>query len=127
SASILGFRIGFPLTKTLFGELSSGLILAGVNDAVVGAIAGALQWLVLRGRVGRAGWWVLASTLAWMLSTVLDELGALAAGEEFVADLLRVILGAALSGAGMVWLLRQAAPGAQADAGETAHIRRTQA
>ena len=126
-ASILGFMIGFPLTKTLLGELSSGLVVAGVEGAVVGAIVGALQWLVLRGRVAHAGWWVLASTLAWMLSVVLGELGGLAAGVDFVADLLRVILGAALSGAGMVWLLRQAAPGAHHDAAEAPQIRRTQA
>src|SRR5262249_11185080 len=91
---IVGFMIRFPLTKTLFGELSSGLVVAGVEGAVVGATVGALQWLVLRGRVAHARWWVLASTLAWMVSAVLGEVGALAAGEDFVADLLRVILGA---------------------------------
>jgi len=112
AASILGFTLGFPLTKTLFGELSSGLGIAGVEGAIVGAIVGAMEWLVLRGRVTRAGWWVLASTLAWALSTVLGEVGALAAGEDFVADLLRVILGAALTGVGMLWLLRRAASGA---------------
>ena len=126
-ASIVGFAIGFPLTKTLFGELSSGLVVAGGAGAVVGAIAGALQWLVLRGRVGRAGWWVLASALAWMVSAVLGEVGALAADEDFVADLLRVILGAALTGVGMVWLLRQTASGAHADAAETAQTGGTQA
>jgi hypothetical protein len=127
AASIVGFMIGFPLTKTLLGELSSGLVVAGVEGAVVGAIVGALQWLVLRGRVAHAGWWMLASTLAWMLSVVLGELGALAAGEDFVADLLRVILGAALSGAGMVWLLRQTASGAEVYAAEIAQTAGTQA
>jgi hypothetical protein len=117
-ASIVGFTIAFPLTKTLFGELSHGLLVAGGAGGVVGAIVGALQWLVLRGRVGRTGWWVLASTLAWAFSALLGEVGALAAGEDFVADLLRVILGAALSGVGMVWLLRQTASGAQVYAAE---------
>ena len=126
-ASIVGFAIGFPLTKTLFGELSSGLLVAGGAGAVVGAIAGALQWLVLRGQVVRAGWWVLASALAWMVSAVLGDVGALAAGVDFVADLLRVILGAALTGVGMVWLLRQTASGAHADAAETTQTRGTQA
>jgi hypothetical protein len=125
-ASIVGFMIGFPLTKTLFGALSSGLIVAGGAGGVVGAIVGALQWLVLRGRVGRAGWWVLASTLAWMVSAVLGGVGALAAGVDVVADLLRVILDAALTGVGMVWLLRQTAPGAHADAGETTQTHVTQ-
>ena len=124
-ASIVGFAIGFPLTKTLFGELSSGLLVAGGAGAVVGAIAGALQWLVLRGQVVRAGWWVLASALAWMVSAVLGDVGALAAGVDFVADLLRVILGAALSGVGMVWLLRQTASGAQVYAAETTQARGT--
>jgi hypothetical protein len=122
-ASIVGFMIGFPLTKTLFGELSSGLVVAGVAGAVVGAIVGTLQWCVLRGRVAHAGWWVLASTLAWAFSALLGEVGALAADEDFVADLLRVILGAALSGAGMVWLLRQTVPSAYADATETTQTR----
>jgi hypothetical protein len=123
----VGFTIVFPLTKTLFGELSSGLAVAGGAGAVVGAIVGALQWLVLRGRVARAGWWVLASTLAWMFSTVLGEVAGLAAGEDFVADLLRVILGAALSGVGMVWLLGQTAPGAHTDTAETTQTRGSQA
>jgi hypothetical protein len=35
---------------------------------------------------------VLASTLAWAFSALLGEVGALAAGVDFVADLLRVIL-----------------------------------
>jgi len=122
-ASIVGFMIGFPLTKTLFGELSSGLVVAGGAGAVVGAIVGALQWCVLRGRVGRAGWWVLASALAWMVSALLGEVGALAAGVDVVADLLRVILGAALSGAGMVWLLRQTVPSTHADTAETTQTR----
>jgi hypothetical protein len=111
-ASIVGFTISFPLTRMLFGELSSGLVVAGSAGAVVGAITGGLQWLVLRGRVASSGWWVLASSVAWMISAVLGELGALAAGVDFVADLLRVVLGAALTGVGMLWLLRKAASGA---------------
>jgi hypothetical protein len=120
AASIVGFAIGFPLAKTLFGALSTGLLVAGSAGAVVGAIVGIPQWWVLRGRVTGAGWWVLASVVAWMLSAILGQLGAMAAGEDFVADLLRVILGAALTGAGMVWLLRQTVPSTRTDAAEMA-------
>lgn len=34
--------------------------------ALGGAIIGAAQWLVLRGRIKRAGWWVLATAGGWM-------------------------------------------------------------
>jgi hypothetical protein len=34
--------------------------------AVAGAVAGTLQWVVLRRWVPRAGWWVLASSISWV-------------------------------------------------------------
>ncbi len=37
------------------------------GTGIVGTVAGLLQWLVLRGQVPRAGWWVLASTVGWVL------------------------------------------------------------
>jgi hypothetical protein len=36
--------------------------------ALIGALIGLLQWLVLRGRVSGAGWWVLGSILGWACS-----------------------------------------------------------
>jgi hypothetical protein len=42
-----------------------------VSIAVAGALAGAVQWLVLRLWVTRAGWWVLASTISWVAATYL--------------------------------------------------------
>jgi hypothetical protein len=40
-----------------------------VAIAVAGAVAGAMQWLVLRLWVSRAGWWVLASSIGWVAAT----------------------------------------------------------
>jgi hypothetical protein len=34
--------------------------------ALAGAIVGAAQWLVLRGQIQRAGWWILATAGGWM-------------------------------------------------------------
>ena len=79
--------------------------------ALGGAVTGTLQWLVLRGQVSRAGWWVLASTVGWGLGVTVarafpwgvdtaDAVGALV--------VTGAILGA-LTGGALVWLLRQPA------------------
>ena len=72
----VGFIISFVLGSiivegTYGGEFSVlGSILSGlIGGAAAGAVVGILQWLVLRRRVSRAGWWVLAScaglAVAW--------------------------------------------------------------
>lgn len=53
-----GFAIGFAI-----GGATSGIVSQSVFGAVVGASVGALQWLVLRRQVSRAGWWILATAL----------------------------------------------------------------
>ncbi|MCJ7668464.1 MAG: hypothetical protein MUP04_09355 [Anaerolineae bacterium] len=58
---------------------------------VGGAMAGLMQWFVLRRQVSRAGWWVLASTVGWAVSSY------------------GVVLGA-VTGIAVVWLLRQPIP-----------------
>jgi hypothetical protein len=78
-----------------------------VVGALGGAVAGILQWLVLRRQVSRAGWWVLASTVGWGLSMAV--LGAL-----FYVELVGLLVGGAVLGAvtggALVWLLRQPVP-----------------
>jgi hypothetical protein len=37
--------------------------------AVAGAVAGAIQWLVLRRWVSHAGWWVVSSSISWVAAT----------------------------------------------------------
>jgi hypothetical protein len=76
--------------------------------ALGGAVTGILQWLVLRGKVSRAGWWVLASIVGWALGIALWDSGW-DAGTEYETFLMvgsRVVLGAVTGGA-LVWLLRQ--------------------
>ncbi len=34
--------------------------------ALAGAIVGGAQWIILRGQIQRAGWWVLATAAGWM-------------------------------------------------------------
>ncbi len=66
-ASIMGFGMGAVLGLAV----AYGLFYREGFDAtqgitlgiVMGAIGGSLQWVVLREKVARAGWWVLASAL----------------------------------------------------------------
>ncbi len=91
-----------------FGALMSftGVVAMG------GAVAGTLQWLVLRGQVSRAGWWVLASTVGWGL--VGAVLGAFPWGvgdtDALVALAVTGAVLGAVTGGALVWLLRQPVP-----------------
>ncbi len=85
-----------PLLNGLLGLLSFGLAL------------GVLQWLVLRGRVQQAGWWILISVAGWLL--VLAVTGAAYLSGLYVEpfDMLSAFLfPTAISGAGMAWLLER--------------------
>lgn len=49
--------------------------LAAVMGLVLGPILGVPQWLVLRRHLPKAGWWVLANALAWMVGMVIVFVG----------------------------------------------------
>jgi hypothetical protein len=57
------------------------------SAALAGAVIGLAQWLVLRRRVPRAGWWVLASALGWGFLRLI-------AGEVFTSLVALLIIGA---------------------------------
>ena len=97
-------------------DLGSFAALLGYTLVVAlgGAVTGILQWLVLRGQVSRAGWWVLASTVGWGLSmAVVGAFSVVAAvpgsGLLFGLPVGGAVLGAVTGGA-LIWLLRQPVP-----------------
>jgi hypothetical protein len=59
------------------GEMSDLLVyaLAAGLGLVAGSILGAPQWLALRRHLPKAGWWVPANALAWMLGMVVVFIG----------------------------------------------------
>ena len=105
---------GFPEEM---GGMSSFTNVLGqaVVPALGGAVMGTLQWLILRGKVSRAGWWVLASTVGWALGVTVAEIIPWGVEEMEILSSLVVtgtVLGA-VTGAALVWLLRQPVPEAQ--------------
>ncbi len=70
--------------------------------SVFGTAVGVLQWLVLRRHLARSGWWVLASTVGWVVGMPLgDIVGPPGLGAAY----------GAITGTALVWLLRQGPPG----------------
>ncbi|MCP5035396.1 MAG: hypothetical protein GY939_26655, partial [Actinomycetia bacterium] len=69
-----------------------------VGTGSYGLAVGVLQWLVLKPQVPRAGWWVLASTVGWLLGVPAGE----AVGWNGLGAVHGIITGAVL-----VLLLRQ--------------------
>jgi hypothetical protein len=114
AAAGYGIMQGVPFVLSL--SLSFGLLLRFTGVAALGgAVTGILQWLVLRGKVSRAGWWVLASTVGWGLCMAVMVAGMEAVGAVY-GSLRMVGSGAvlgAVTGGALVWLLRQPVPEAQ--------------
>ena len=88
-----------------------GLVVQGfVHGAIVGAMLGVAQWLVLRSRVERAGRWMLISTVSWsvagaIMHLLLDVLFASANVHGPFDILIASTLAALFSGLGLQRLL----------------------
>ena len=110
-ASIIGF-----VTGALLGmSVAYGLFDRDVFDAtigitagiVMGATGGCVQWVVLREKVARAGWWVLASTLGFAIT--LGTLGFIGINENYVMAGIQFAAVFGITGGVLQWLiLRQA-------------------
>ncbi len=81
-ASSVGLTVGFAviagLSETL-GEVTDKPPVAAIG-AAIGISIGIAQWLVLRARVARSGWWILASAGGFAVA-----FGAIGSVEEVVA------------------------------------------
>jgi hypothetical protein len=115
-AAILGYALVFLAGTSLFPGGNAvtlgfaGQVLLGLGlGAAVSLPSGLLQWwLVLRGQVAQAGWWVVASLLSWAIGFALSfALRAFLGGLFFIIG---VAVALALTGLAMVWLLRRPSP-----------------
>jgi hypothetical protein len=90
--------------------------LAAVMGFVLGSILGVPQWLVLRRHLPKAGWWVLANALAWMVGMVIVFVGInfIPSGGSTISASLMLLLFLFVAGASvgavhglvLIWLLR---------------------
>ena len=97
-ASLMAVALG-ALTAWVIGlfDPEFGLV---VGVGAYGTLTGMLHWLVLRRQLRQAGWWVLASTVGWLLAIPIGDM----AGPPGWA-----VYGA-LTGAVLIWLLRRGLP-----------------
>src|SRR6266581_5361362 len=101
------------------GEMSDLMIytLAAAMGVALGTILGAAQWLALRRHLPKAGWWMPANALAWMLGMVVVFIGTSFIPAEGITVPVALILllfvvaaGAvvgAVNGLVLIWLLHQ--------------------
>ena len=68
--SIVGFGIGLAVSEAAFGA-DPGLAGRALTGLIIGAAAGAAQWLVLRRRFAQAQWWLLAMIPAWIVGWLI--------------------------------------------------------
>ena len=101
--------------------------MAGVLVGIVfGLGSGMLQWLILRRKVPRAGWWLMANLLGSLVGTIAFPI-AVAISETGNWSLAIIVFGmgfgagyGAITGAALLWLLRQS-PSGDVEGLATAH------
>lgn len=97
--SAAALAIGYPLGQTVQAAftLQLGLPMIGYWSAITvfGLSLGLAQWVVFRGRVRRAGLWILCSLAGWLASGALWLTNG-SAGIEY----------GAIAGLGLAWLAR---------------------
>ena len=80
-ASTLGGAMGFAVAAVALWAIGGGSAvrssLAPVGIfAVIGGVAGIMQWLLLRDHIPQAGWWVVASAVGWALAGAVSDTGS---------------------------------------------------
>jgi hypothetical protein len=114
-ASGVGALVGFLILGVGLAGADTGRGLLFISDRYAvdaaalcaGAVAGATQWLVLRQWVGRAGWWVLASSVSWLGATYAYVLSTRANDVRLpLVGAAAGVLSGAITASVLVWLMR---------------------
>lgn len=103
-ATTAGFALFGAVGNILDAEIN--LVLA---FAMVGSVIGIIQWLVLRQHFSQAGWWVVASALAFSVFAASGDAVYAAVGEQASVAVSLAVLATygGITGAALIWLLRR--------------------
>ena len=122
-AGVVGVTVGMvaglvsnPGSPSPLGGADLGVDVGWVVGAgLFGPVLGVLQWLVLRRQVARAGWWVLATTVGWVVGGPGAGIVSAAVGAGVSWAVLGAVSGA-ITAPVLVRLLGQSVPAASAKA-----------
>ena len=123
SALGLGAAIGAIFATDQENNAMAGMVILG---SVFGVVSGILQWLILRGKLARSGWWLLANLFGSMIGAIALPIASpmLEPGQQELGMMtLGLLFGAgngAITGAALLWMLRQSSSG-DIEALATAH------
>lgn len=107
---------GYALGLFLMQSLSAGLIGGVFGYLLFGAVAGMVQWPVLRREIPNGFLWVLANTMAWAAGFWISQWSlALFFPDPVIPPLASTgvlagvsgLVAGAISGAALVWIVRQ--------------------
>lgn len=75
-ATLVGWVLPFVMIGALLAAVAPPIDMTApwatvISVVVFGGAMGLAQWLILRGRVRHASWWILASVLGWGLAILL--------------------------------------------------------
>lgn len=104
-ATMAGYGAPYVLGLMLPGQ---AMDLAGPASMFLafGLVLGIAQWLVLRGQVTHAAWWIVISVAGWLVALALIGLAFVSGLYVEPFDMLSAFLvPVAVSGGGMAWLL----------------------
>ena len=107
----VGWMISIPLALSLYTWLRSISASAFVDiwgktiqATMIAILIGAIQWLLLRRYVSRAGWWILANLIGWNAASLLAGAGAMVGVLDSIPMGISV---GAVTGLVLTWLLQQ--------------------
>jgi hypothetical protein len=115
-ASALGFGLAMGAMEATNASENYAMAVVLIGS-IFGVVSGILQWLILRRKVARAGWWLLANLLGSLVGAIALPISA-AFGETGHWTLAIITFGlvfgtgnGAITGGALIWLLRQSHSG----------------
>lgn len=113
-ATTIGYTIPL-ISGPIIPVLEPPWLAGSILFLMFGTLLGVPQWLVLRGRVPKAGWWIAISIAGWLAAFALTGMVIVSGLYVEPFDMIAAFfVPVAVAGAGIAWLFRQSMPSIQA-------------